>query len=144
MRLVDVNLLMYAYDADSPHHALAGPWLNQRLAGHERLGLPWETLLAFVRLGSNPRVFERSRPVAELWIQVQEWLSAAPVWVPVATESHEQVLATLVPATTSHRLVHDAHLAALAIEHGLILCTADRGFARFPGLRWENPLEVTA
>jgi toxin-antitoxin system PIN domain toxin len=141
VRLVDANLLVYAYVAESPQYAAARQWLDQQLSGVDRLGFPWETIVAFVRLCSNPRILEHSQPIADLWLQARAWLSAPAAWIPLPTRRHEQTLDGLMGSVTGHRLVHDAHLAALAIEHGLILCTADRGFARFPGLRWENPLE---
>lgn len=77
------------------------------------------------------------------WDQVESWLDAPTAWTPTATERHRETLATLIALTgTGANLVHDAHLAALALEHGLTLCSADADFARFPGLRWENPLAV--
>jgi len=96
-----------------------------------------------VRLVSNPRVFERPLSVAEAWTQVESWLSCPVVRIPLPTESHAEVLAPLLSGGSRSNLVPDAHLAVLAIEHGLTLCSTDCDFARFPGLRWENPLEVS-
>jgi len=93
-----------------------------------------------VRLAGNPRLFERPVPLADAWQQVRDWLSAVPAWVPVATERHPEVFERLLPEINRPDLVPDAHLAALAIEHGLTVCSTDGDFARFPGLRWENPL----
>jgi toxin-antitoxin system PIN domain toxin len=140
MRLLDANILIYARSTDAPQFAIARRWLDTQLSGLDRVGIPWESLLAFVRILSNPRATNRPESIDALWAQVEQWLSAPCAWVPLATDRHQQVLAALISTTTSSRDIHDAHLAALAIEHGLILCTADRGFARFPGLRWENPL----
>src|SRR5215467_1962894 len=102
-----------------------------------RIGLPWYSLLGFVRLSSNPRVFARARPVTDVWKYVREWLSLDNVWIPQPTERHADVLEDIISSgqvtTTS---VMDAHLAALAIEHGLVLCSNDSGFARFTKLRW--------
>ncbi len=105
------------------------------------MGLPWQSLLAFVRVKANPRLSERPAPVAEAWRQVESWLDCPVAWVPTPGPNHRRVLAQLMlgqPLTAN--LVPDAHLAALAIEHGLTLCSTDGDFARFPGLRWENPL----
>lgn len=141
MILVDANLLVYAWVADLPHHERAHAWLDGRLNGTAPVGLPWESLLAFLRLVTNPRVFERPAAVGHAWAQVQQWLSCRPVWIPQPTESHQQTLGRLLEhAATRPNLVPDAHLAALAIDHGLTLCSADADFARFPGLKWENPL----
>jgi hypothetical protein len=105
------------------------------------VGLPWPSLLGFVRLVTNPRVFERPEEVGAAWRQVESWLDCPSVWVPLPTERHREILGPLIARTTGRaNLVPDAHLAALAIEHGLLLCSTDGDFARFPDLRWENPL----
>lgn len=140
MILVDANLLVYAHAAGQPQHKEARRWLDDVLSGRVRVGLPWPSLLAFVRLVSNPRVFERPQTIAAAWAQVEAWLQATPAWIPVPGERHQELLSTLIPAATRSALIPDAHLAALAIEHGLILQTTDGDFARFPGLRWENPI----
>lgn len=145
MILLDANLLVYAHVSTVPQHAAARAWLDARLNGAAPVGLPWPSLLAFVRLVSNPRVFERPQPVAEAWAQVEAWLDCPPVWVPQPTDRHRTTLGLLLRRHgASANLVPDAHLAALAIEHGLILCSTDGDFARFPDLRWENPLQSTA
>lgn len=142
MILVDTNLLLYAHVASLPQHPPARDWLDARLNDSPRVGLPWASLLAFVRLASSPRVFRRSASVAAAWGQVEQWLDCAPVWVPQPTERHREVLASLMAREVLRStLVPDAHLAALAIEHGLTLCSTDGDFARFSGLRWENPLQ---
>jgi uncharacterized protein len=141
MILVDANLLVYSHVASLEQHEPARAWLDHQLAGPARVGLPWESLLAFARLVSNPRVFARPLAVDAAWRQIEEWLAAPGAWVPVATERHAEVLAPLLRARglrANH--VPDAHLAALAIEHGLLLCSTDGDFGRFPDLRWENPL----
>jgi hypothetical protein len=139
--LVDANLLVYASTSDLPQHARARAWLDERLGGSAPVGLPWPSLLAFARLVSNPRVFERPRPIADAWDQVEAWLDCAPAWVPLPTERHRETLGALLRADVPRSdLIVDAHLAALAIEHGLVLCSTDGDFARFAGLRWENPL----
>ena len=140
MILVDANLLLYARVSDFPQHAAARRWLEDQLGGPTRVGLPWPSLLAFVRLVTNPRVFNRPSTIADAWAQVEEWLDTAPAWIPTPTDRHRQVMRTLIPAVTTARHVPDAHLAALAIEHGLSLASSDGDFSRYPGLRWENPL----
>lgn len=140
MILVDTNLLLYAHVSDFAQHDPARRWLDERLAGSARVGLSWPALLAFLRLVTNPRVFPRPESPAEAWRQVLDWLDADPVWVPTPTERHAEVLGDLVPEVKGPNLWPDAHLAALAIEHGLTLMSTDGDFARFPGLRWENPL----
>jgi hypothetical protein len=139
--LVDANLLIYASTPVMKEHAVTQQWLDETLSGGSRVGLPWASLLTFLRLVSNPRVFESPPSLTEAWGQVERWLNLDSVWIPTATDQHAKVLGRLL-AQASERsdLVADAHLAALAIEHGLTLYSADGDFARFSGLRWENPL----
>ena len=143
MILVDANLLIHASTPVMKEHAAAHQWLDETLNGGSRVGLPWASLLTFLRLVSNPRVFERPPSLTEAWEQVERWLNLDSVWIPTATDQHAKVLGRLL-AQASERsdLVADAHLAALAIEHGLTLYSADGDFARFSGLRWENPLAL--
>jgi uncharacterized protein len=139
--LVDANLLIYAFDTASPHHTGADRWLGEQLNGSLRVGIPWESSAAFLRIVTNPRIYERAVSTADAWRQVQDWLKGDVVWVPLPTENHDKIFGQLLlqPGIRANR-VPDAHLAALAIGHGLILCSADAGFARFSGLRWVNPL----
>ena len=143
MILVDANLLIYSQVSGLEQHPAARAWLDERLSDSStRVGLPWPSLLAFVRVVANPRAFERSTTVMAAWAQVERWLELDSVWIPMPTGRHPVVLRRLLAETSEQSdLVPDAHLAALAIEHGLTLCSADRGFARFSGLRWENPLD---
>lgn len=121
--------------------SVAKSWLDEQLNGMGRVGLPWPSLLAFVRLVSNPRVFERPESITSAWGQVEQWLALESVWIPLPTDRHQETLGAVLRHTGERsNLVPDAHLAALAIEHGLTLCSTDGDFARFPGLRWENPL----
>ncbi len=141
MILVDANILLYAHLRGTPAHAEAHRWLDQQLNGPDRVGLPWPSLLAFVRIASNPRLIESALSIDAAWRQVESWLDVERVWIPLPTTRHRELLAALLPhCSSSPKLVPDAHLAALAIEHGLTLCSADGDFARFPGLRWRNPL----
>lgn len=126
-------------------HERARAWLDERLNGTTRVGLPWPSLIAFVRLVTNPRVFERPESSRAAWQQVEEWLDCESAWIPAPTERHRQVLGGLLTGPSVRaNLVPDAHLAALAIEHGLVLASTDGDFARFAGLRFENPLSAPA
>lgn len=141
MILVDANLLLYAANHAAPEHETAREWLDERLMGTARVGLPWPSLLAFVRLATNPLVVRQPVSVEAAWDQVTEWVACESAWVPLPTDRHAAVLDTFCrePWMTS-RLVPDAHLAALAVEHGLTLCSTDGDFAKFAGLTWQNPL----
>ena len=142
MILVDANLLIYASYEGAVQHEAARVWLEERLNSGARVGLPWVSLLAFVRITTNPRVFERPLSVQQATSQVNDWLSLNTVWTPAATERHGQVLTQLLAEVgTGGNLVTDAHLAALSVEHGLTLCSTDRDFAKFKKLSWQNPLE---
>ncbi|MBI3404277.1 MAG: type II toxin-antitoxin system VapC family toxin [Acidobacteria bacterium] len=141
MILVDTNLLVYAHIDSLPQHKAAYAWMDEKLNAVPAMGLPWASLLGFVRLVSNRRILEHPVPMAYAWKQVEDWLACSNVWIPGPTERHREILGPLiVKSAQGANLVPDAHLAALAIEHGLTLCSADGDFARFPGLRWENPL----
>jgi toxin-antitoxin system PIN domain toxin len=142
--LVDANLLIYAATSSMSQHEPAKAWLDARLSGAAPVALPWPSLLAFLRIVSNPRLFERASSVADGWTLVRKWLAAECAWIPDPTAEHSDVLERLLRLATTPDLVSDAHLAALAIEHGLTLCSTDGDFARFPGLRWENPLAKSA
>src|SRR5215831_65153 len=141
MILIDANLLLYAKVADYPNHTRAHAWLEGHLNASSRVGMPWPSLLAFLRIITNPHLFETPLSMGQAWAQVEEWLALPIVWIPEPTDRHAAILGQLLQsASIVANLVSDAHLAALAIEHGLTLCSSDRDFARFPGLRWENPL----
>jgi toxin-antitoxin system PIN domain toxin len=139
--LVDANLLLYAANRSAPEHAPARSWLDEQLNGAGRVGLPWPSLLAFVRLASNPVVVRQAVSPRDAWRQVEEWLACESAWIPEPGPRHAGILGSLLEqAWMTSRLVPDAHLATLAIEDGLTLCSTDGDFARFPGLRWKNPL----
>jgi toxin-antitoxin system PIN domain toxin len=138
--LLDANLLVYAYAAESPHHDAARVWFEDVMSAPNRVGFPWPTLLAFVRLMGNANVTRRPVPLRAAWGRVESWLAQPQAWIPVPTERHQQILADLLDGETRPDIANDAHLAALAIEHGLTVCSTDRDFSRFPGTRWENPL----
>lgn len=141
MILVDANLLIYASHREAAQHEAAKAWLERSLSSGLRVGLPWASLLAFIRITTNPRIFERPLSVRQATQQVSEWLELAAVWTPAPTERHEKLLAQFLNGLgEGGNLVTDAHLAALSVEHGLTLCSTDRDFAKFTGLRWQNPL----
>jgi len=139
--LLDANLLLYAVDSDSPLNIRAASWLEGVLNGDRRVGLPWQTIGAFLRISTHPRVVTNPLSSRQAWGYVEEWLSCDPVWVPPATERTAAVFGRLVSELDiTGNLVTDAALAALAIEHGLVVCSADTDFGRFHGVRWENPV----
>lgn len=132
---------MYAHVRGFEQHGRARGWLDDSLTREGRVGLPWQSLVAFVRLVTNPRVFGRPESTAAAWRQVERWLEAEPAWVPVPTERHREILGRLLHETDARgNVVHDAHLAALALEHGLTVASTDGDFARFRGVRWVDPL----
>ena len=141
MILVDANLLIYAWDTDAIHHKSALAWWDGELGSSARVGLPWEACLAYMRVVTNPRIFAKPQSVGRAWIQVEKWLANENVWTPTPGEKHPEILGRLLRNLGGGaKLIPDAHLAALAIEHGLTLCSTDGDFARFAGLRWVNPL----
>ncbi len=138
--IVDANVPLYAEDTSEPRHDAARGWLESALNGPVRVGLPWPSLLAFVRIRTHPRVYERPLPPAEAWSRVTDWLAAPAAWVPGPTDRHAEVLGGLIVRHGLRAaLVPDAHLAALAIEHGVAVCSADTDFARFDEVRWFDP-----
>ena len=141
MILVDANLLIYAYNPSAPQHEPSRTWLAAQLNGSIAVGLPWSSLLAFVRISSHPRLRQPAVSVADAWRAAESWLDLPTVWIPTPTERHRTLVGEMLRhAGAGGNLVTDAHLAALAIEHGLTLCSTDGDFARFPGLRWQNPI----
>lgn len=139
--IVDANVLLYAEDRSSPHHDPAVRWLSEALNGPVRIGLPWPSLLAFARIRTHPRAYDRPLTGPQAWACVTGWLSAPAAWVPQPTDRHAEMMNELI---VRHHLaagaIPDAHLAALAIEHGVAVCSADADFARFTEVRWVNPL----
>lgn len=139
--LLDANLLLYAVHERASRHQAASTWLTQQLNGARRVGLPWQSLMAFFRISTHPRAFERPLEPAVAWERVSDWLSSPVAWIPAAGPEHARVLGELI---VSHEvrgnLVPDARLAALALEHGLTVYSTDTDFARFGEIHWENPL----
>jgi len=139
VKLPDANLLLYAVDSSAPRHRGARRWLEERLSGTETFAFAWIVLLAFIRLSTNPRVFESPLDPQEAFDLVEGWL-AQPCATVVHPTDARLLRELLGPLGTAGNLTVDAHLAALAIEHGAELCSSDRDFSRFPGLRWTDPL----
>ena len=135
---------MYAVHVQFDAHHDAKAWLDDRLNGTDGVGLPWGALLAFLRLSASARVLSRPIPFQDASAVVRAWLELPVTWVPQPTERHAHTLAALLERESKADLVPDAHLAAIAIEHGLTLCSTDRDFARFEGLRWTDPLTPPA
>jgi toxin-antitoxin system PIN domain toxin len=139
--LVDSNLLIYAIDRDSPNHAKARRWLEGSLSGTTPLGLAWIVVLAFLRLTTRAGILKRPLAPEQALAFVDEWLAQPYVQALAPGERHWAVLRNLLRATgTAGNLTSDAHLAALAIEHGCTVCSSDSDFKRFPGLEHVDPL----
>jgi uncharacterized protein len=140
---LDANLLLYAYDNSSSHHAAAKDWLETLLAGDETVALAWLTVLAFLRITTNARILEQPFSIVEASDIVAELLELPVVSLIQPGPRHWAILRDLMAhGQVRGPLVSDAHLAALTIEHGATLATADRDFARFHGLRVINPLSA--
>ncbi len=139
--LLDANLLLYSVDTASRFHGPAREWLLAQLNGAHRIGLPWQSLATFLRIATHPRIFAHPIGPDAAWRQVQIWLSAPAAWVPSPGPAHAELLGSLFARhEIAGNLVPDAMLAALALEHGLEVCSADTDFARFTEVRWTNPL----
>lgn len=139
--LIDANLLLYAWDDHSPHHAASRAWLEETLWGQEPAAFSWTVILAFLRLATDSRVFQRPLSISQGAEVVSEWFAASRFVLLQPGERHWEILkGLLIVGQASRKLVMDAHLGALAIEHGATLASVDRDFARFPGLKLLNPL----
>ena len=139
--IVDANVLLYAVDETSPFHERALSWLEPALNGSRRVGLPWVCLAAFLRIATNPRALRDPLAPADAWQFVADWLDAPAAWVPEAGRGHRDILGRLVrDLDLRGNLVSDAVLAALCIEHGAEIVSADSDFARFTEVTWVNPL----
>ena len=142
MILVDANVLLYAEDQLSPHHVMAREWWDAQLSGASPVCLCWTVLGAFIRIGTNPRVFEHPLSLDQALSRVQSWLDQPCTRIIHPTDRHWIVFQKmLVEGQAVANLVTDAHLAALASEHGCELVSTDTDFSRFPGVKWRNPLQ---
>jgi hypothetical protein len=141
VNLLDANILLYAYNETSGQHDRARRWLEEALTGSEPVAFCWSTLLAFLRITTNPRAVSRPLQITKARTIIDSWLAVPIATLVLPTERHWEILARLLTAGQAMGpLVSDAHLAALAIEHGATLITNDRDFSRFPDLRVEYPL----
>lgn len=141
MILVDANLLLYAYHPQAEQHDRSRAWLEAALTGHELVRFAWLTLWAFLRIATNPRIFERPLSVPEAEAVISSWLAQPASGIVVPGERHWDILREMLKdGQTRGPLVMDAVLAAIAVEHGATVCTTDRDFARFPAVKWINPI----
>ncbi len=139
--LVDANILLYSIDEENPFHARASEWLTEALNGPRRVGLPWLSLWAFMRISTNPRASRQPLSPQQAWDYVDAWSTAPAVWSPEPGRGHAEILRQLMLTLDLRAgLISDAILAAMCIEHGLTIVSADSDFARFPELTWFNPL----
>jgi len=139
--LLDANVLLYAVDEESPFHGLARPWLENALNGDRRVGIPWQSLVAFLRIATHPRALRQPLSPAAAWSTIEAWLDAPVTWVPVPGRRHREILGRLVAEHDLRaNLVPDAVLAALCIEYGMQIVSADTDFARFSEVPWLNPV----
>lgn len=143
--LVDANVLLFAVHRGSPFHGVAKDWLTRSLNGPRRVGLPWQSLAAFLRIATHPRAFATPLEPDTAWERVTDWLSSPAAWIPQAGARHADIFGALVIRhQVRGNLVPDAQLAALALEHGLTVVSADTDFARFTEVGWENPLAAAS
>lgn len=141
MILADANLLLYAYNTDAPEHEQARAWLEASLSSQVHFALSWQTITAFIRISTNIRAFPQPLSTKEAVEIVTEWMERSNVIVLHAGERHWEIFSRLLDeGRMAGALVLDAHLAALAIEHGATLATTDRDFARFANLKTFNPV----
>ena len=143
MRLIDLNILIYAMDQSSARHEAARDWLDETLSGSDTVAFAWQVVVGFVRLSTRAALFRRPLTVDESFDVVDGWLAQPCVTVVHPTDRHAIVLRGLLsPLGAAGNLASDAHLAALAIEHGAELCSTDVDFSRFSGVRWVDPLRT--
>ena len=143
MKIVDLNVLLYVVNRDAEHHQAALGWWTRALEGDETVGLPWVVLLGFLRLATSPRVFPKPLTGEQVADKLDAWLKLPVVTVPRAKDNHWAVLRGLLSGSgTAGNLTTDAHIAALALTRDATVVSCDNDFARFTGLRFENPLAV--
>jgi toxin-antitoxin system PIN domain toxin len=141
MIVLDANILLYAYDSASQHHVKARAWVEREFSGMQSIGLPWQTVAAFVRIMTNARLPGERLAIEEAVEVVDTWLEQPNIRLLAAGEDHWTLFRQmLVEGQAAGPLASDAHLAALTVEYGGVLHTTDRDFARFPALRWKNPI----
>jgi uncharacterized protein len=141
VKIVDLNVLLYAVNSDSPNHDHVREWWEAAVNDEEPVGLPWVVLLGFLRLATSPRVFPRPLTSAAAAARIDTWLAQDNIRVVCEKDDHWPALKSLLQRSgTGGNLTTDAHLAALAITHDALLVSCDTDFARFKGLRWQNPV----
>jgi len=141
--VVDANLLIYSYDKASLHYEKSRSWLEDAFSGTDIVGLPWQSVGAFLRVMTNPKLHGRQYSLDEATEIVEAWMGQSNVRILAPTDDHWfQFRRMILEGTASGALASDAEIAALTIEYGGLLYTADRDFARFLGLRWVNPLTL--
>lgn len=141
MIVIDANLLIYAYDTAAPLHEKSVAWLEDALSGTDPMGLPWQSIAAFLRVMTNPKLRGRQYDRKEAAEIIEAWMAQPNVLILIPTDQHwPQFRRMILDGSASGPLISDAQIAALTVEYGGVLYTADRDFARFPGLRWVNPL----
>ncbi len=143
MIVLDANLLLYAYDPRSPFYDAARRWLGDVFSYEDEVGIPFQSILAFVRVSTHVSLASQSFTMRYALEAVDGWLALANVKVLTPGQTHWEIFKKLcLTSGISGDVSTDVHIAALAIEHDAILCSVDRDFARFLGLRWRNPLEL--
>lgn len=138
--IVDANILLYSIDVESPHHETAANWLRNALEGPNRVGFPVQSLGAFARIATHPRVTRSPLTASQAHDFIDAWLAFPAAWVPAAGARTVAIQGELVRRHhITGNLVPDAQLAALAIEHGVGVASFDSDFARFPEVTWISP-----
>lgn len=144
MKIVDLNILLYVVNENAPHHRPLIHWWENAIDGDESIGLPWIVLLGFLRIATNPKIFPHPLAPARAIDKINSWLSLTNTYLVREKDEHWEILRImLADSGTAGNLTTDAHLATLAISHGAVLVSCDSDFARFRGLRWENPIDST-
>lgn len=145
MKLIDTNLLLYSYDPNSAFHRRARTWLENTLASQEHVGIPMLCIAGFLRISTDSRLPKLNLRMSDALAAVESWMACDVVTVLHTTDADwDTTLRCVAQGRVSGGMFTDAQIAALALRHGAIVCTADTDFARFPGLRWVNPLERRA
>lgn len=140
MKVVDLNVLVYATDSTSARHAVAKTWLDAAISSSDTIGLPTAVTIGFVRITTNARIMQAPLKVSESVAIVRGWLQRANVSTPAPTDRHYEIMEEILsPLPAGGNIVSDAHLAAIAIAHGAEVYSFDRDFGRFAGLRWAEP-----
>lgn len=139
--LVDANILLYSVDEANPFQPAASRWMVDHLNGSQRVGIPWQSIHAFMRIVTNPRASATPLSAREAWEIADGWLEAPATWTPAPGRAHRRILSDLlIKHDIRAQLVPDAVLAAICVEHGLTIVSADSDFARFPEIEWINPV----